>query len=359
MSRVWIDSSSSTSRMVEDSASERSLKLLTHGRRAQLTDAPRHAGRVASSPLTLAPRWKRLVPVGGGGGRAAAPSTDLSTRASSASARSSWRRSSLALLFSLSATGALAPPRTRARVRRDGGRFGRERALDGVSLPSARHRRKPRAPPAGTRRRSRRLGLEAEEDVWSAGPRRSRRGRASQHRDRDTRSARTRRSFSSPIETTRVQNPSTETTPPARPRSSSSRADSLPRGRCPRRFRTGRSFSSRPMQAHTAEPARSASRARRRSRRQALAAIVLDDVGADGRPRIALAGDGSSSPARTLVRTASARVSEQTGQAPALPSVLTQLVDLGIPLRRRRARAVRRRGDRRDLAHDPRSGERA
>ena len=65
--------------------------------------------------------------------------------------------------------------------------------------------------------------------------------------------------------------------------------------------------------------------------RQALAAIVLDDVGAEGRPRIALAGDGSSSPARTLVRTATARISEQTGQAPSIPSVLTQLVDLGIP----------------------------
>ncbi|CAN5273264.1 hypothetical protein BH20ACT13_BH20ACT13_12160 [soil metagenome] len=65
--------------------------------------------------------------------------------------------------------------------------------------------------------------------------------------------------------------------------------------------------------------------------REALAAIVLDDVGADGRPRIALAGDGSRSPARTLVRTASARISEQTGQAPSIPSVLTQLVDLGIP----------------------------
>ena len=64
---------------------------------------------------------------------------------------------------------------------------------------------------------------------------------------------------------------------------------------------------------------------------QALAAIVLDDIGMDGRPRIALAGDGSNSPAPTLVGTASARISEQTGQAPAIPSVLTQLVDLGIP----------------------------
>ena len=65
--------------------------------------------------------------------------------------------------------------------------------------------------------------------------------------------------------------------------------------------------------------------------REALAVIALDDVGADGRARIALAGDGSSSPARTLVRTASARISEETGQPPAIPSVLTQLVDLGMP----------------------------
>ena len=63
----------------------------------------------------------------------------------------------------------------------------------------------------------------------------------------------------------------------------------------------------------------------------ALAAVALDDIGGSGRPRLALAGDGSSSPARTLVRTASARVSEQTGQAPSISSVLTQLVDLGIP----------------------------
>ncbi len=63
----------------------------------------------------------------------------------------------------------------------------------------------------------------------------------------------------------------------------------------------------------------------------ALAAIVLDGLAGGHRPRIELAGDGSNSPARTLVRTASARVSEQTGQAPSIPSILTQLVDLGIP----------------------------
>jgi Peptidase family M28 len=64
---------------------------------------------------------------------------------------------------------------------------------------------------------------------------------------------------------------------------------------------------------------------------QAIAAIVLDGVGGRGRPRVVVAGGSSSSPARTLVSTASARIAEQVGRAPALPSVLTQLVNLGIP----------------------------
>ncbi|CAN5835906.1 hypothetical protein BH18ACT13_BH18ACT13_01330 [soil metagenome] len=64
---------------------------------------------------------------------------------------------------------------------------------------------------------------------------------------------------------------------------------------------------------------------------QALAAIVLDGLGGGGRPRLAIAGDGSSSPARTLVKTASARVAEQVGQTPAMPSILAQLVDLAVP----------------------------
>jgi hypothetical protein len=63
----------------------------------------------------------------------------------------------------------------------------------------------------------------------------------------------------------------------------------------------------------------------------AIAAIVLDGVGGGGRPRIATAGDRPRSPAQGLVGTASARVAEQTGRAPLLPPVLTQLVDLGIP----------------------------
>jgi hypothetical protein len=62
-----------------------------------------------------------------------------------------------------------------------------------------------------------------------------------------------------------------------------------------------------------------------------LAAIVLDGVGGPGRPRLAIAGDGARSPARALVGTASARVAEQTGRAPAVSPVLTQLVDLGVP----------------------------
>jgi hypothetical protein len=63
----------------------------------------------------------------------------------------------------------------------------------------------------------------------------------------------------------------------------------------------------------------------------AIAAIVLDGLGGPGRPRLALAGNDSTSPARTLVSTASARIEEQAGVRPLLPSVLTQLVDLGIP----------------------------
>ncbi len=63
----------------------------------------------------------------------------------------------------------------------------------------------------------------------------------------------------------------------------------------------------------------------------AIAVVVLDELGGRGRPRIAIAGDSPASPARALVSTASARVREQVGVAPSLPSPLTQLVDLGLP----------------------------
>ncbi|HEX4747745.1 MAG TPA: M28 family peptidase [Gaiellaceae bacterium] len=63
---------------------------------------------------------------------------------------------------------------------------------------------------------------------------------------------------------------------------------------------------------------------------RAIAAVVLDDLG-PGPPRLAIAGDSPSSPARTLVRTASVRVAEEVGVTPTLPSIPTQLVDLGVP----------------------------
>jgi hypothetical protein len=63
----------------------------------------------------------------------------------------------------------------------------------------------------------------------------------------------------------------------------------------------------------------------------AFAAIVLDGLGHPSAPRLAVAGAEPRSPARSLVRTASARIEEQVGIAPGLPSPLTQLVDFGIP----------------------------
>ena len=65
--------------------------------------------------------------------------------------------------------------------------------------------------------------------------------------------------------------------------------------------------------------------------RSAIAAVVLEGLGGSGRPRLAIAGDEPVSPARPLVSTAAARVEEETRVRPALPSVSTQLVDLGIP----------------------------
>ena len=63
---------------------------------------------------------------------------------------------------------------------------------------------------------------------------------------------------------------------------------------------------------------------------QAIAVVILDGLGR-GRPRLAIAGDDPVSPARTLLRTASARLAEEIGVEPTLPSIPTQLVDLGVP----------------------------
>ncbi len=64
---------------------------------------------------------------------------------------------------------------------------------------------------------------------------------------------------------------------------------------------------------------------------KAVAAVVLDGIGGRGRPRLAVAGDDSRSPSRALVATAKARIEEELGVEPALPSLATQLVDLAIP----------------------------
>src|SRR6185503_7655559 len=65
--------------------------------------------------------------------------------------------------------------------------------------------------------------------------------------------------------------------------------------------------------------------------RTAIAVVVLDGLGGSGRPHLAIAGDQPVSPARALVRTAAVRVEEQVGSMPSLPSLPTQLVDLGMP----------------------------
>ena len=63
----------------------------------------------------------------------------------------------------------------------------------------------------------------------------------------------------------------------------------------------------------------------------AVAAIVVDRPGGPGQARIAVAGDAGASPARVLVRTALTRVQEEAAEEPVLPSLATQLVDLGVP----------------------------
>ena len=266
--------------------------------------------------------------MGGGGGRAAAPSTDLSTRVSSASARSSWHRS-CSPSCSLSATGAL--PRPQLEPVFDGTVAASVASELSTEFPS----RVPGTDDAASAARwysetVSELGLDTEEDVWSADlvdlgevsllnivtviP-----GRSDEtiilvaHRD------------------------NAGADPGERDNASGTAAlIELARGFAPQGTLPGPLPNRTFVLVSTDAGAYGGAGAVRFARtsvfaQEALAVIVLDDVGADGRPRIALAGDGSSSPARTLVRTASARVSEETGQAPAIPSVLTQLVDLGMP----------------------------
>lgn len=62
------------------------------------------------------------------------------------------------------------------------------------------------------------------------------------------------------------------------------------------------------------------------------AVINLDAIANSARPRLQIAGDRPRSPSWTLVRTASARLVEQTGAVPATPNAFRQLIDLAFPL---------------------------
>jgi len=66
-------------------------------------------------------------------------------------------------------------------------------------------------------------------------------------------------------------------------------------------------------------------------RHDVLAAVVLDGLAGRERARIDTSGDGGRTPALALVRTAAARVQEQTSIPPRLPGTLRQLVDVGLP----------------------------
>ncbi len=63
----------------------------------------------------------------------------------------------------------------------------------------------------------------------------------------------------------------------------------------------------------------------------AVAIVSLDAIGGRAAPRLVLAADRPRSPASELVRTAAARVLEETGQEPRHADWLQQLLDLGFP----------------------------
>ena len=66
-------------------------------------------------------------------------------------------------------------------------------------------------------------------------------------------------------------------------------------------------------------------------RNRTVAVVNLAALAGATPPRIELAGDRPRSPAAALVRTAAARVLEQTGEEPGRPRAIDQLIDLGFP----------------------------
>ena len=65
--------------------------------------------------------------------------------------------------------------------------------------------------------------------------------------------------------------------------------------------------------------------------RRAVALVSLDGIAGSPAPRLEIGGLGAHSPPPALVRTADARVAAETGQAPAHPGLLDQVVSLGLP----------------------------
>jgi peptidase M28-like protein len=66
-------------------------------------------------------------------------------------------------------------------------------------------------------------------------------------------------------------------------------------------------------------------------RDNAVAVISLDAIAGAGRPRLLIGGDRPLSPAGTLVRTAAARILEESREEPVRSSAVEQLLDLGFP----------------------------
>jgi Peptidase family M28 len=67
-------------------------------------------------------------------------------------------------------------------------------------------------------------------------------------------------------------------------------------------------------------------------RERVVATVNLDAIGGRGPPHLVFAADTPRFPSAALVRTASARILEQTGAEPSRPGALAQLLDLGFPL---------------------------
>ena len=146
------------------------------------------------------------------------------------------------------------------------------------------------------------------------------------------RDARATRSSSSPTATRHEVTPERTTTPPARPRSSSSlgrtRARARPSAESARRTPCR---SSRPMPAPTGSSAPGGSPEAPHSPSTWWRSSCSTPSGRETRRGSRSQADGPRSPAPGLVATAEARLAEETGSAPEVPSALAQLIDLAFP----------------------------